>query len=69
MAEDCLGNPVSKRTTIVLPDKVYEALEEWAEGEGRPTANLAAFLVELGVKRKFSERFPEMKAGKGGEQQ
>jgi hypothetical protein len=61
MAELFPGNAVSKRTTIVLPDKVFEALEEWADKEGRPTANLAAFLVELGVKRKFAERFPEVK--------
>ncbi|PSB06096.1 hypothetical protein C7B76_30220 [filamentous cyanobacterium CCP2] len=61
MAELIPGNAVSKRTTIVLPDKVFEALEEWADKEGRPTANLAAFLVELGVKRKFADRFPEVK--------
>ena len=61
MAELIPGIAVSKRTTIVLPDKVFEALEEWADKEGRPTANLAAFLVELGVKRKFADRFPEVK--------
>ena len=60
MAELIPGNAVSKRTTIVLSDKVFEALEEWADKEGRPTANLAAFLVELGVKRKFADRFPEV---------
>lgn len=52
MTEFLPGNVVSKRTTIVLPDKVFEALEEWADKEGCLTVNLAAFLVELGVKRK-----------------
>lgn len=41
---------VSKRINVTLPDSLYEELERWAEAQGRPTANLAAFLIEIGVK-------------------
>ena len=41
---------VSKRVFVTLPDAVFEDLERWADSEGRPTANLAAFLVETAVK-------------------
>ena len=40
-----------KRITVTLPDQVAEALEEWAAQQGRPTANLAAFLVEQGMQQ------------------
>lgn len=49
---------MSKRTTIVLPDKVFDSLEIWAEEEGRATANLAAYLVEQAIRAKFPEQFP-----------
>jgi predicted DNA-binding protein len=56
---------MSKRTTITLPDSIYDDLEKWAESEGRPTANLAAFLVEIAVKQKFSEKYlPTEKMGR-----
>jgi hypothetical protein len=41
---------VSKRVNLTLPDAVFDALERWADAEGRPTANLAAFIVEVAVK-------------------
>lgn len=41
---------VSKRVNVTLPDSVYEELEYWAETQGRPTANLAAFLIESSIK-------------------
>lgn len=50
--------PMSKRTTIVLPDKVFESLEYWADDEGRATANLAAYLVEQAIRARFPEDFP-----------
>jgi hypothetical protein len=56
MIDDMAEN--TKRTTIVLPRAVYEALEEWADSEGRATANLAAFMVEQAVRAKFPDRFP-----------
>lgn len=53
---------MSKRTTITLPDSVFEDLEQWAETEGRPTANLAAFLVETCVKQQFPEKYQTARA-------
>ena len=41
---------MSKRTTITLPDAVFAELEDWATQQGRPTAGLAAFLVELSLR-------------------
>lgn len=38
-----------KRITITLPDQTASELEDWATQQGRPTANLAAYLVELGL--------------------
>lgn len=40
---------VSKKVYVTLPDSVYEDLERWASLQGRPTANLAAFLIEMGI--------------------
>lgn len=40
---------MSKRVFLTLPDSVYESLERWANSQGRPIANLAAFLVEVAV--------------------
>ncbi len=41
---------MSKRINITLPDSVLDDLELWAEFQGRPTANLAAFLIEMSIK-------------------
>lgn len=38
-----------KRITVTLPDQIAEALEVWATQQGRPTANLASFLIEQGI--------------------
>jgi hypothetical protein len=40
---------VSRRIHVTLPDYICEALERWADNQGRPTANLAAFLIEVAV--------------------
>lgn len=40
---------VSRRIHVTLPDSIYETLERWAEQQGRPTANLGAFLIEVAV--------------------
>jgi CopG-like RHH_1 or ribbon-helix-helix domain, RHH_5 len=50
--------PGTKRTTIVLPARVYELLEQRASMEGRATANLAAFVVEQYIRECFPEEFP-----------
>lgn len=41
---------VSKRINVTLPDQLFDDLERWALSQGRPTANLAAFLIEIGVR-------------------
>ncbi|MGK7933187.1 MAG: hypothetical protein AB4041_17390 [Microcystaceae cyanobacterium] len=41
---------MSKRINVTLPDTVLEDLERWAKVQGRPTANLAAFLIEMSIK-------------------
>ena len=45
-----VSEAVSKRIYVTLPDTVHEDLEGWAEYQGRPTANLAAYLIELGIR-------------------
>ena len=44
-----LLNTVSKRVHVTLPDKVFDALQRWADDQGRPVANLVAYLVEKSV--------------------
>jgi hypothetical protein len=40
-----------KRFMVTLPDSVFAELRDWAESEGRPTANLAAFLIEQAIRK------------------
>ncbi len=49
------GLAVSKRVYITLPDSVYEALERWADAQGRSIANLAAYIVEKTVEQAQEE--------------
>jgi hypothetical protein len=49
------GKDVSKKVYVTLADTVQEDLEGWASYQGRPTANLAAYLIELGI-REAKER-------------
>jgi len=41
---------VSKKFSITVPDQIFELLAQWADEQGRPTANLAAYLVESGLR-------------------
>ncbi|MBE7381276.1 MAG: hypothetical protein F6J95_007680 [Leptolyngbya sp. SIO1E4] len=41
---------MSKRVFLTLPDVVYEDLERWADAQGRPVANLGAFLIETAIR-------------------
>ena len=41
---------VSKRIGVTVPDKIHARLEQWAELEGRPLANLCNFLLEKAVR-------------------
>ena len=45
-----MNHAVSKRIFVTLPDVIHKDLEEWAEYQGRPTANLAAYLIESGIR-------------------
>ncbi len=46
---------MSKRVYLTLADKVYDALERWADDQGRPVANLAAYLVEKAIEQAEGE--------------
>ncbi|MEA5450193.1 hypothetical protein VB780_16555 [Leptolyngbya sp. CCNP1308] len=65
-------NIVSKRVLVTLPDTVVADLEAWAQYQGRPTANLAAFLIETGIRQaKANNEFKTLEpdqpqSGKGG---
>ncbi len=52
------SEPVSKRFSIVLPDELDADLQKWADGEGRPKANLASFILETAIKMKYREKYP-----------
>lgn len=55
---------VSKRVLITLPDGLHSDLEKWAEEESRPTANLAAFLLEQSIRLKYPQKYPSAQQGK-----
>lgn len=57
---------VSKRVGLTLPDGVFEELVEWADQQGRPAANLAAFLVETAIReaKESGEYTPAQKTAK-----
>lgn len=58
-------NSVSKRVNLTLPDAVYAELNEWADQQGRPAANLAAFLVEAAIRSaKESGEYRPAQSGK-----
>ncbi|MEO0432525.1 MAG: hypothetical protein AAF151_12590 [Cyanobacteria bacterium J06656_5] len=59
MYELMQGQSVSKRINVTLPDAVAELLEKWADHEGRPTANLAAYIIETAVREaEMQGKFP-----------
>lgn len=54
-----------KRVFLTLPDTLHEDLSNWAEAQGRPVANLAAFLVEIAVREaKMNGEIPDKKENK-----
>lgn len=58
---------VSKKFSVTVPDKIFLDLERWAEEEGRPTANLAAFLVEQAVRAKYPDEYPKPNGKRGSD--
>ena len=45
-----MNDEMSKRVAVTLPDSLHGDLERWAKQQGRPVANLAAFLIEISVR-------------------
>lgn len=43
---------------VGMPIALYAALEDWAEEEGRPVANIAAYQLEQAIRIKYPDRFP-----------
>jgi hypothetical protein len=55
-----IDDAVSKRVFLTLPDVVYQDLEKWADSQGRPVANLGAFLIETAIRQaKTAGEFPK----------
>ena len=53
---------VSKRIHVTLPDGVFQKLEGWADSEGRPVANLAAYLLQKTIEEAEEQgKIPEPK--------
>lgn len=48
----------TKRIMVGMPIALYAALEDWAEEEGRPVANIAAYQLEQAIRIKYPDRFP-----------
>ncbi|NEQ33190.1 MAG: hypothetical protein F6K04_19695 [Leptolyngbya sp. SIO4C5] len=46
------------RFSVTLPDQINKDLQEWADREGRPKANLTAFVIEAAVRAQFPDRYP-----------
>jgi hypothetical protein len=40
---------MSKRIQVTLPERVAEELQRWADFDGRPLSNLAAYLLERAI--------------------
>jgi hypothetical protein len=51
-------NDMAAKFSITVPDAIGEDLQRWADEEGRPRANLAAFLIELAVRQKYPDKYP-----------
>ncbi len=62
------GADVSKRVLVTLPDTLHADLELWAAEESRPTANLAAFLLEQAIRAKYPDKYPSPHTARQGKQ-
>ena len=40
---------MSKRIQVTVPDRLADDLQRWADHDGRPISNLAAYLLERAV--------------------
>jgi hypothetical protein len=62
MSKESLPNMA--KFSVNVPDEIGEDLARWANEEGRPRANLAAFLIELAVRQKYPDKYPPEKVVK-----
>lgn len=46
---ECMIVDMTKRIQVTLPDRLAEDLQKWADYDGRPLSNLAAYLLEHAV--------------------
>ncbi|MEP1062235.1 MULTISPECIES: ribbon-helix-helix domain-containing protein [Cyanophyceae] len=56
---------MTKKVQVTLPDRIATELEAWAEYDGRPLANLCAYLLERAIsdsKEKGADWFQDLKA-------
>jgi CopG-like RHH_1 or ribbon-helix-helix domain, RHH_5 len=63
MQSDSENNPMG-RFSVNLPDTLDDDLQQWADEESRPKANLAALLIELALRQKYPEKYPPQKIPK-----
>lgn len=57
---------MSKRIHVTLPQGVFQKLEGWADSEGRPVANLAAYLLQKTIEEaEVQGKIPEIKQTQG----
>ncbi len=65
MKDEVFVMPSVKKFSVTVPDSVFKDLEVLAEHQGRPTANLASLLIELGL-HMYKERgeFPKSEINK-----
>lgn len=47
---------MSKRIQVTLPDRIADELQEWADYDGRPLSNLAAYLLERAINEAKREK-------------
>jgi hypothetical protein len=58
----CMAN---KKLSVYLPEPLFEALNQWAETEKRPTGNLAAYILEVVIREHLNKNFSVSNIPKG----
>ncbi len=46
---ECMMLDMTKRIQVTLPNRLADDLQKWADYDGRPLSNLAAYLLERAV--------------------
>jgi hypothetical protein len=55
LMEKCMMMGMTKRIQVTLPNRLAEDLQKWADYDGRPLSNLAAYLLERAVNEAKAE--------------